>query len=148
MEFYKYVEELQHLLSNASKVPFSSKVIIENEKALELLDGLIRCLPNDLKHARKVVEDRQKILVDAQKEAEIIVKEAKRSIEKMVNEEEVTRLAQEKSEHILTFAKQTARDIRIGANDYADEVLAQLEDRLNKILETIKRGREEINQNR
>lgn len=148
MEFYKYIEQLQKLIDNGAKIPFSSKVIIEREQALDLIDALLRSLPEDLKDARAVIEDRQKILIDAQNQAEIIIKEAQDTIEKMVNEDEITKLAQEKSDQILSFTKQTAREIRSGANDYADEVLGQLDKQLTKILKTVKRGREELKQNR
>lgn len=148
MEFYKYIEQLQNTINKGSKLPFSSKIIIDKEEALDLIDALLRSLPEDLKNAKTTIEDRQKILIDAQNQAEIIIKEAKDTIEKMVNEDEVTKLAQEKSEQILSFTKQTAREIRSGANDYADEVLGQLDKQLTKILQTVKRGREELKENR
>lgn len=148
MEFYKYIEQLRNIITNGSKIPFSSKIIIEKEQALDLIDALLRSLPEDLKDAKAVIEDRQKILIDAQNQAEIIIKEAQETIEKMVSEDEITKLAQEKSDQILSFTKQTAREIRSGANDYADEVLGQLDKQLTKLLKTVKRGREELKQNR
>lgn len=148
MEFYKYIERLQHMVNNGSKFPFSSKVLIDKEQALDLIDSLLRSLPEDLKNAKITIEDRQRILIDAQNQAEIIIKEAEDTIEKMVNEDEVTKLAQEKSDQILSFTKQTAREIRSGANDYADEVLSQLDQQLTKILKTVKRGRQELKENR
>jgi F0F1-type ATP synthase membrane subunit b/b' len=148
MECYRIIEQIQDVISSGSKLPFSNKVILDQEILLELIDHLLRALPDDLKDAQSIVNDRQRILIDAQKEGEMIVKEAKNTIEQMVNQDEITKLAKEKSEQILTFAKQTAREIRVGATDFADEILQKAEENLSTLLETVKSGREELNQKR
>lgn len=148
MDSYNIIEQIQDIVNSSSKLPFSNKIVVDQIKMLDLLDELVRLLPEDLKKARKVLEERQQILIDAQKEGEIILKEAKEHLDKMVNQEEVMKLAKEKSEQILSYAKQTAREIRAGANNYADEVLSHLEQHLEKVLETVKKGREELNQKR
>ncbi|HHY04628.1 MAG TPA: ATPase [Thermoanaerobacterales bacterium] len=148
MECYRIIEQIQDVISSGSKLPFSNKVILDQEILLELIDHLLRALPDDLKDAQSIVNDRQRILIDAQKEGEMIVKEAKNTIEQMVSQDEITKLAKEKSEQILTFAKQTAREIRVGATDFADEILQKAEENLSTLLETVKSGREELNQKR
>ncbi|HHW02921.1 MAG TPA: ATPase [Thermoanaerobacterales bacterium] len=148
MECYKIIEQIQELISSGSKIPFSNKVVIDQTQMLDLIDELLRLLPDDLKKARRIIEERQQILIEAQREGEMVIKEAKSHIEKMVNQEEIVRLAKEKSEQILSYAKQTAREIRAGANNYADEVLGQMEQHLEKVLETVRKGREELNQKR
>ncbi|MGI6484959.1 MAG: ATPase [Tepidanaerobacteraceae bacterium] len=146
MQCYKIIEELQNIISDGSKVPFSNKVILSQEQLFDMIDSLLRALPDDLKTAQRISEDRNTILAEAQNERDMIVKEAKQTIEKMVNQEEITRLAREKSDQIISSAKLTAREIRAGAADYADEILEDLEERLTMILETVKKGREELNQ--
>ncbi len=148
MECYELIEQLQGIINESSKLPFSNKVILNQDQLFDIIDELLRVLPDDLKTARKITEDRQRILVDAQNEGDMIVKEARQTIEKMINQEEITKLAREKSDQILSAAKLTAREIRAGATDYADEVLENLEKHLEKMLEIIKKGREELNQKR
>lgn len=148
MECYGLIEQLQGIVNESSKLPFSNKVILNQDQLFDIIDELLRVLPDDLKTAQKITEDRQRILVDAQNEGDMIVKEARQTIEKMINQEEIIKLAREKSDQILSSAKLTAREIRAGATDYADEVLENLEKYLEKMLETIKKGREELNQKR
>ena len=123
MKCFQIIEQLQSLIINSSKIPLSNKVVIDQDQILDLFDELLRVLPDDLKDAQKVMENRQRILIEAQKQGEIVIKEAEDAIERMVNQDEITKLAKEKSDQLLNFAKQTARDIRSGANAYADEVL-------------------------
>jgi F0F1-type ATP synthase membrane subunit b/b' len=148
MKSFKIIEQLQDLIINSSKIPLSNKVVINQEQVLNLFDELLRVIPDEMKEAQKIIEDRQNILIDAQQEGEIIVKEAKDTIDKMINQDEITKLAREKSDQILAFAKQTARDLRAGANAYADEVLEDAQKHLERLLETLKKSREELNQAR
>jgi len=148
VECLRLIEELQDMINSGSKILFSNKVLIDQEKALEIIDKLLRSLPDDIKIAQKITEDRQRILIEAQKESEIILKEAKDHIDSLVNQEEITKKAREKSDQILNFAKQTAREIRTAANDYADDVLEELEQHITKVLETLKAGREELKKKR
>ena len=118
---------------------------MDQEILLELIDHLLRALPDDLKKdAQSIVNDRQRILIDAQKEGEMIVKEAKNTIEQMVSQDEITKLAKEKSEQILTFAKQTAREIRVGATDFADEILQKAEENLSTLFRNCKEWQRRI----
>ena len=148
MKCFQIIEQLQSFIINSSKIPLSNKVIINQEYILNLLDELLRVIPDDVKEAQKIIKDRHGILIEAQQEGEIIVKEAQDTIEKLINQDEVTRLAREKSDQIMAFAKQTARDLRAGANAYADEVLEDAQVHLEKLLETLKNSREELNQAR
>ena len=148
MECYRLIEELQDMINSGSKILFSNKVLIDQEKALDIIDKLLRVLPDDIKMAKKITEDRQRILIEAQKESELILKEARDHIDNLVNQEEITKMAREKSDQILNFAKQTAREIRTAANDYADDVLEELEQHITKVLETLKAGRDELRKKR
>jgi len=148
MKCFKVIEELQNLILNGSKIPLSNKVVVKQEQVLNLLDELVREMPEDLKDAEKIIKERQKILIDAQQEGELIIKEARATIEKMVDQEEIIKLAKDKSDQILAFAKQTARELRAGANAYADEILEEAQKHLEKLLETLKQSREELKQSR
>ncbi|MGB9813464.1 MAG: ATPase [Thermovenabulum sp.] len=145
MDTYYYIEQIQKMVSEASKLPFSNKIVLDQDKILQLIDDLIKSLPEEIKKSKKILEERQNILLEAQREGEMIIKEAKEYIEKMVDQNEITKLAKEKSEEILSLAKKTAREIRVGANKYADEVLEELENQLHKILQSVRKGREELN---
>ncbi len=148
MKCFQVIEQLQKLAINSTKIPLSNSIVVNQEQALNLLDELVRIIPDDIKYAQKIIEDRQRILVEAQQEGEIIVKEAQDRIDKMINQNEITKLAKEKSDEILAFTKQTARDLRTGANAYADEVLEAAQKHLENLLDTLKKSREELNQAR
>jgi cell division septum initiation protein DivIVA len=62
----------------------------------------------------------------------------------MASEQEVVRRAAEQAASILDDARQQEREIRLGAEDYADEMLANLEVNLGKLLTAVQRGRDRL----
>jgi len=84
------------------------------------------------------------MLAEAKREAEKIVKEARERQERLVGEEEVTKQAERMAEDIVEDARAREREIRLGAEDYADEILSTLEVNLSKIISAVGRGRERL----
>ena len=75
----------------------------------EIITEIRMKLPNELKQSKWVIEERNKILIDAQKEADEIVKNAEERVKRMVDENEVTKLAYEQAAEIVDNAKKTSK---------------------------------------
>ena len=56
----------------------------------------------------------------------------------------VTRQAERAAEDIIEDARAREREIRLGAEDYADEILNTLEVNLSKFIAAVQRGRERL----
>ena len=76
MEIFTLLETLEDILERGKSVPFTSKTIIDKEELLEIVKEIRLKLPDELKQAKWIKEERQRILVEAQKEADEVVKEA------------------------------------------------------------------------
>ncbi|WP_334110541.1 ATPase [Thermodesulfitimonas autotrophica] len=144
MELLSVINELEELVESSSRVPLTRKVLIDEEKILDILDRIRTILPDDVRKAKWVVQEREKVIEEARKEAERIIGEARREAEKRAEESEVVRQAKEMAEQILGKAEQVAREMKLGAREYADEILARLEERLNRITKEIQQGRAEL----
>lgn len=84
------------------------------------------------------------MLEEAEKEANRLLEEARDRADAMAAEQEVVRRANEQAAAILDSARQQEREIRLGAEDYADEMLANLEVNLGKLLTSVQRGRDRL----
>jgi vacuolar-type H+-ATPase subunit H len=84
------------------------------------------------------------MLDEARSESDRIIRGAQDEAEKITSEEEVLKRAEKRSAEIMEDARRREREIRLGAEDYADEVLANLEDNLAKLLEAVQRGRNKL----
>ncbi len=144
MEILSILETLEDLVEKSVGVPFSGKCLVDKEEILEIVKELRLKLPDDIKQAKWVKEERQRILLDAQKEAANMLKDAESKIASMVDEHEITQKAYEQANEIVASAQKNARDIRLGTKEYADNILNRVEEILNDTIEVIKTNREEL----
>ena len=117
---------------------------MDKEEIYDILDQMRATIPEEIKQARWIVKERQEMLAEAKREAERIVKEARERQEQLVSEEEVTKQAERAAEDIIEDARAREREIRLGAEDYADEILNTLEVNLSKFIAAVQRGRERL----
>jgi len=144
MEILSILEALEDLVEKSISVPFSGKCLVDKEEILELIKEMRVKLPDDIKQAKWIKDERQRILLEAQKEANNMLKEAESRISSLVDEHQITKQAQEQSQEIIANAQRKAREMRLGANEYVDSILAKLEGFLNDTIQEIKSNRKEL----
>ena len=93
MEIFTCLENLEDKLENSKGVPFTNKVVVNKEELIEIIQEIRLKLPDELKQAKWIKEERTRILQEAQKEADGVVKEAESRIISMIDEHEITRKA-------------------------------------------------------
>jgi cell division septum initiation protein DivIVA len=144
MDVLVLIDKLDDLVHNAKRVALTDQVKVDKEEIYDLLDQMRATMPEEIKQARWIVKERQEMLAEAKREAERIVKEARDRAARLVNEEEITKEAERLAEDILDEARAQERKIRLGAEDYADEILNTLEVNLSKFIAAVQRGRERL----
>ena len=144
MEIFTLLETLEETIENSRTMPFTNKGLVDKEELLDLIKEIRIKLPEELKQAKWVKEERTRILVEAHKEGEDIVKEAENRIIAMIDEHEITRKAYEQKTEIIETANEMAREIANGTKNHADELLAGIEDVLEETLRIIQNNRKEL----
>lgn len=144
MEVLRLLDELEDILENASTLPFSSKVMVDAEELFEIIREIRIKLPDELKQASWIKEERQRILAEAQKDADTLLSEAKLRLEELIEEDEITKKAKERAEEIITKAQNNAKSIRLGALEYADNILLETQENLKEIIELLNNNRQEL----
>ena len=144
MEIFSLLENLEELLESGAKVPFSTKVMVDIEELREILEDIRLKLPDELKQAKWVKEERQRIISDAEKEAEDMIKDAQNKIVKMVDEHVITQQALKQKEDIIENANKVSKEISMGTRDYADAVLEKVEEVLRESLAVVSENRKEL----
>jgi vacuolar-type H+-ATPase subunit H len=100
MEILSILESLEDLVEKSVSVPFSGKCMIDKEEILEIIKEIRLKLPDDIKQAKWVKEERQRILLEAQKEANEIIKDAENQISSLIDEHEITKKANSSSNKV------------------------------------------------
>jgi hypothetical protein len=121
-------------------MPLTSNVIIDQARALDLLDQLRVAVPEEVRAAKRINEETERIVERAQEEAERILARAQEQAAFLIEERELTKAAEVRSAQIIADGQREADEIRRGADEYAASVLVKLEGVLIKELQSIKRG--------
>jgi F0F1-type ATP synthase membrane subunit b/b' len=144
MDVLVLIDKLDDLVHNAKAVPLTDTVRVDKEEIYDILDQMRATIPEEIKQARWIVKERQEMLAEAKREAERIVKEAREQQARLVANEEITRQAERAAEEIVEEAREREREIRLGAEDYADDILNTLEVNLTKFIAAVQRGRDRL----
>ena len=144
MDVMKLLEEMEDILEESSAIPLSKKVVVDKNEFLDIIKEIRTKLPDEIKQAEWIKEERQRILAEAQNEADTIVQEVKSHIEELVEEDEITKQAYDRAEEIIEKAKSNAKEIRLGAREYGDQMLKEVQDKLKDLVETLEVNRKEL----
>src|SRR6188474_1909955 len=126
MDVLVLIDKLDDLVHNARPVPLTDQVRVDREEIYDLLDQMRATIPEEIKQARWIVKERR------EQQA------------RLVANEEITRQAERAAEEIVEEAREREREIRLGAEDYADDILSTLEVNLQKFLQAVQRGRDRL----
>lgn len=144
MDIMALIDRLEDLIATGKKVPLTGSVMVTEQKLYDIIDEIRATFPDELKQARWIVKERQEMLDEAEKEANRILEEARDKANAMAAETEIVKLSEQQAAEILDAARAREREIRLGAEDYADEMLANLEVNLGKLLTAVQRGRDRL----
>lgn len=138
------LEELEEIVDRGTKIPMTGKVLVDDGVIFELIDRMRTSLPEEIRNAKWVLTERQKIMDEAHAEAERLLKQGKNYIEKMAEENEVVKQAQSYAEDIARQAQTYAKEVKVGAVQYADELIQKVEKDLAETLIALRQNREEL----
>ncbi|MFA6169557.1 MAG: hypothetical protein WCW67_02230 [Candidatus Margulisiibacteriota bacterium] len=132
MEILGLLDTLESVILDSTKIPFSKKVIVDEAKVLSIIDKIRLVTQGGHDFAKKAL-----VRNDAGPEAAAAAPAG-------ASEPERKGAFEGKTQEIIEQAYQLAKEIRGGADKYADEVLANLEATSVRVLRTIKAGREQL----
>lgn len=121
------IEDIEEFFEQCSGLPFSNKVVVDKEDLFEILTELRLKIPDEIKKAERLIEEKEKIIKDAKSAAINMEKEAEGKIVDLVNDHEIIQQAYEKGNQIIKSAKKDSNEMRLSAISYVDEKLEELE---------------------
>ena len=124
MELLEYLEEI---LENAPKVPITGKAMIDTKEFEEVIEQIRNYLPDELKKAKWVMGEKDRILEDAQKEYQNVKKETMEMMRQNIENHDMVKEAKLRANEIIALAQIDAKAIRIGSREYSTEILSQLD---------------------
>lgn len=144
MELLNILNELEELIEESPKVPMTRRVMVDENRILDYLDRIRTSLPEEIRQAKWLVKERDKVLSESKKEAQRMLEDVNRQIEQKAEDSEIARQAETIAQQTIQKAEEVSSQIRQGAREYADDILMSLEDKLGKMVTEIQQGRNEL----
>ncbi len=146
MEILQIIDILEDKIEQSKTIPLLNRALIDREDILANIEEIRINLPDDMKQARLIKDERKRIIAEAQAEADEIIKNAKIKTEEMVNEHEITKKAYEQANQIIAAAQKNSRELRMGARQYVDSLFADTDSKLTKAQSIIRKARADVRQ--
>lgn len=148
MDIQHLVDRLEDLIDEGRHVPFSKFTLIDEEHALEIIDQMRISVPEQIEKAARLINQRDRLLAQANEEATRIVELARSRSEELLERDAIVQTAHNKANNITEQARREAEAIRMEADAYVMQVLKELEEQLIKNLSVARNGIEAINEQR
>lgn len=134
IELDDLIDELEDALAEGRRLPFSGgRLLVDEERLLDIIDRMRVAIPEEHKRARRIVQEQERLIAEAQARVQQVLEE--RGLLEAVDSERA---------RLLHQAEQEAAQVRAGADEYARQVLEELDDRLTKLVTSVRNGLSEL----
>lgn len=135
---------MEELVEHGRRWPFGDRVLIDRRAFLNLIDQMRISAPQEMRRSQEFWLDREKFIAQAQADARAILEQAHADAARLLDEQSIRRQAELDARRILERAGTEARETRSGANDYAEQVLLQLDRHIRQVSRTVQNGLREL----
>lgn len=140
MDILQLIDRLEELFNDAKAVPFTHNVIVDEDKMLELIDQMRIAIPEEVKKAQQVVAQRDRVMAQAQEEANRTLQIARDKADQYVQKDMIVQEAQRRADQIVSQARGEAEATRVDADNYVIDTLMQLQDQIAKLSNQVSNG--------
>jgi cell division septum initiation protein DivIVA len=144
MDVVENIEAAIAIVEEARSVPLSASCVINRSEMLKLLDQIKASFPNDLAKAIAIQRDKESIIEDAHSQSDAIMQQARDEVSRLVEQTTIVSSARKEATRILAEVKADSDRDREEIEEYIDSRLANLEVILNKTLDVISKGRDQL----
>lgn len=144
MDIQHLVDRLEQLLNESKRLPLSAYLLVNEDRIYNLVDQMRVAIPEEIKRANRIEADKDRIMAQANEEAERIRDLAKQEANELVTRDSITMSSQQRADNILERARRDADALRGDADSYAAEVLTKLEEDLLRSLAVVRNGLQKV----
>ena len=140
MDILQLIDRLEELFNAAKAVPFTHNVVVDEDRMLELIDQMRIAIPEEVKKAQQVMAQRDRVMAQAQEEANRTLQLARDKAEQLIERDMIVQEAQRRAEQILAQARGEAEATRVDTDNYVVDTLMQLQDQISKLSGQVSNG--------
>ncbi len=140
MDILHLIDQLEELFNDSKSFWLTNEVMIKEDRLLDLIDQMRLAVPDEIKQSQQIINQKERILAQAQEEATRTVNLAREKSVEMVERDGIVEAARVKADQIIKKAEEQSRMMKRDADEYSIETLKELRDELTKILNQVNNG--------
>ena len=140
MDILQLIDRLEELFNESKNIPLTRNVMVDEDRMLDIIDQMRIAIPEEVKKAQQLLGQRDRVLAQAQEEANRTLELARQKADQLVMKDMIAQEAQRRAEQILVQARAEAEGIRADADDYVIDSLTQLQAELERIANQVSNG--------
>ena len=140
MDILHLIDRLEEILNESRPIPLTHTVLVDEDKVLDLIDQMRVAIPEEVKKAQQVLAQRDRILAQAQEEANRTLALARERSEQMVEREAIVQAAQARAVDVGSQEVARIQQIQQEADNYVLETLTRLEMELDRMVTQVRNG--------
>ena len=140
MDILHLIDRLEELFNDSKAVPLTHSVMVDEDKMLDIIDQMRISIPEEVKKAQQLLAQKDRVLAQAQEEANRTVEIARQKADDLVHRDMIVQEAQRRAEQIVAQARLDAEAPRRDADDYVLAALNHLQDELDKLSNQVRNG--------
>ncbi len=134
------VDRLESLVNTGLHFPLTSRVLLDEDELLDIIDQMRIVIPDEMREASRIRQERDRIIAQGQEEAERVVSLAQEEAYRLIGEHRIVEEARKRSQEIVARGEREAEEIRQGAGQYAMQMLEELDRQLTAVQNTVRNG--------
>lgn len=145
MNIESLLADMEEVMKHARPLPFMPhKAIIDAERMSELLEEAKLKVPAEIKRAKMIDSECDRIVDEARNKAEAIIQDAEARASRMTSEQTILQEAKQRALDMLTKAQNGSNDIKVAAEKYVDHLLTDAEAYFQNGLQEIQQTKNRI----
>jgi cell division septum initiation protein DivIVA len=140
MDILHLVDRLEELLNQSRPLPFTHNVIVDEDRMLDIIDQMRVAVPDEVKKAQQLLSQRDRILAQAQEEANRTLAIAREKSEQLLERDSIVQAAQARADQVINQARIDMDKERQEADQYIVDSLSRLEMELERTLTQVRNG--------
>ncbi|MDR1042693.1 MAG: ATPase [Clostridiales Family XIII bacterium] len=134
MKVLELLDEIEEICETSSSMPLiSNKIVVDKAELTEIVKEVRQALPDEIQQAQFIKNERQRILDEAKQEYELLIKDAEKQVEVMVDQHEITEHAKERSKEIMTSTEQNVKKLKMDTFEYINNILLDFQQTMDMI---------------
>jgi DNA anti-recombination protein RmuC len=128
------LDEIEEICETSSSMPLiSSKIVVDKAELTEIVKEVRQALPDEIQQAQFIKKERQRILDEAKQEYELLIKDAEKQAEIMVDQHEITERSKERANDIMTSTEQNVKKLKMDTFEYINNILMDFQRTMNEM---------------